>query len=206
MIRYIKGVLGEYTQGEVVIENNGIGYLVSVPVSVMDQLPQIGQEVMLYTYLHVREDNMQLFGFVTKEDLNIFQLLITVSGIGPKAALGILGSMTAYDIRYAVMADDAKAIAKAPGIGPKTAGKVILELKDKLSLEDLVPEQIPTQEAQKDMQDNHTQEQKEMVRDAIEALVVLGYPKVSATKAVRMVPWEEGMTTERLLKESLKNM
>lgn len=203
MIRFIKGTLAMAGENEIVVENHGIGYLISVPLSVLEALPGMGSEIMLYTYLNVREDAMQLFGFLTQEDLKVFQLLITVNGIGPKAALGMMGAMSAYEIRYAVIAGDAKTIAKAPGIGPKTASKVILELKDKFEIEELIesdslPEQKQASEGENPMQG--------IVQDAIEALVVLGYPKTDAAKAVRSVELTEEMTVEDLLKQSLKNM
>lgn len=204
MIRFVKGTLVFAGEGEVIVENNGIGLGISVPMSVAGQLPSIGEEVMLYTYMNVREDAMQLFGFLTPEDLKMYKLLITVNGIGPKAGLGIMGAMSSYDIRYAIMAGDAKAIARAPGIGPKTAGKVILELKDKMEWEDMLPEG----------EAGHVSEGNgagpvppaEVVQDAVEALTVLGYPKMEAVKAVRAVEFAEDMTVEELLKQSLKKM
>lgn len=204
MIRFIKGSLAFAGENEVVIENNGIGYGVSVPSNVIESLPEIGGEIMLYIYMNVREDAIQLFGFLTKEDLKMYRLLITVNGIGPKAGLGILSFMGTYDLRYAIMAGDAKAIAKAPGIGPKTAGKVILELKDRMEWEEMLPAgEEETFSASKDMD---SPQLSGMVQDAVEALVVLGYAKMDATKAVRAVTLAEDMTVEDLLKQSLKNM
>jgi Holliday junction DNA helicase RuvA len=203
MIRFVKGILAMVGEGEVVIEKQGIGYLVSVPLSVMDALPGIGSEVMLHTYLNVREDALQLFGFLTQEDLRVFRLLITVNGIGPKAALGMMGVLSAYEIRYAVIAGDAKTIAKAPGIGAKTAGKVILELKDKFAVEELF-EGTSIEESKVTAEDDSAW--KGIVKDAVEALVVLGYPKADAARAVHSVELEADMTVEELLKQSLKNM
>lgn len=202
MIRFVKGKLVFVGESEVVLENGGIGYGISVPVSVMEELPELGEEVQLYTYMNVREDAMQLFGFLTQEDLRMYKLLITVNGIGPKAGLGIMGSMSTYDIRYAIMAGDSKAIAKAPGIGPKTAGKVILELKDKMEWEEL----FPVEEKEAVTVSKASDLMKGIVQDAVEALVVLGYPKSDAVKAVRAVKVTEDMTVEELLKCSLKNM
>ncbi len=203
MIRFVKGTLAFVGESEVVLENNGIGIGISVPMSVIELLPGIGEEVMLYTYLNVREDAMQLFGFLSQEDLRMYRLLVTVNGIGPKAGLGIMGAMSSQDIRYAIMAGDAKAIAKAPGIGPKTAGKVILELKDKMEWEELLPEK----DGGSIIADKSVAPvQTEIVQDAIEALTVLGYPKMEAAKAVRSVAVTEDMTVEELLKQSLKKM
>ena len=203
MIRFIKGKLAFAGENEIIIENNGVGFGISVPSSVLEGLPGPGGEVMLYTYMNVREDAMQLFGFLTQEDLNMYKLLISVNGIGPKAGLGIMGGMSTYDIRYAIMAGDAKSIAKAPGIGPKTASKVILELKDKMDWEALLPESKEAASAPHGSDNGQT---SAIVQDAIEALVVLGYPKMEAAKAVRAVDLTEEMTVEDLLKRSLKNM
>jgi len=204
MIRFVKGTLAFVGESEVIVENNGMGFGISVPISVIGHLPEIGGEVMLYTYMNVREDAVQLFGFLEPEDLRMYKLLITVNGIGPKAGLGIMGAMSSYDIRYAIMAGDAKAIAKAPGIGPKTAGKVILELKDKMEWEDMLPEK----ETDRVLPESGTDSAQaaEVVQDAIEALTVLGYPKMEAARAVRAVEFTEDMTVEELLKQSLKKM
>ncbi|MCD7826457.1 MAG: Holliday junction branch migration protein RuvA [Clostridiaceae bacterium] len=206
MIRFIKGTLAMIENAqEIVIENQGIGYLVSVPLSVSDALPPIGETVFVYTYMNVREDALQLFGFLSRDDLKMFQLLITVNGIGPKAALGILGTLTADDIRYAVVAEDAKTIAKAPGIGTKTAHKLILELKDKINLDDMLPagEPVSSEPAETAGQANAD---RQAVQDAIEALIVLGYPKADAAKAVHKVPLSAEISVEELLKASLKNL
>lgn len=203
MIRFIKGTLAYIGENEVVIENHGIGYRVSVPVSAIETLSKEDSEVLLHTYLNVREDAMQLFGFLTKEDLQVFQFLITVNGIGPKAALGILGTMSAYEIRFAVIAGDAKTIAKAPGIGPKTASKVILELKDKFAAEELLFGEEPIEKGQGFAGKSVLQG---IAQDAVEALVALGYPKTDAARAVRSVELTEDMTVENLLKQSLKKM
>ena len=136
MYAYVKGELTEVTVDFIVIEAGGIGYRIFIPGKTFEYLPGIGEELKVYTYLHLREDVMILYGFLTKDDLELFKLLITVSGIGPKGGLAILSTLEADDLRFAVLSGDAKAIAKAPGIGAKTAQRVILELKDKLSLED----------------------------------------------------------------------
>jgi Holliday junction DNA helicase RuvA subunit len=136
MYAYIKGTLEETGEDYIVVEAGGIGYQIFTTGQTFQYLPSMGEEVKVYTYLHVREDAMILFGFLTKDDLFVFRLLLGVSGIGPKGALAILSVMTTDDLRFAVLGDDAKAIAKAPGVGAKTAQRLILELKDKLSLED----------------------------------------------------------------------
>ena len=140
MIAYIRGTLAyiEPEESMAVLETGGIGYRILMSGRDLDLLPAAGEELRLYTYLQVREDAFVLFGFFTREDRKLFQQLLSVNGIGPKAALGVLSALSADDLRFAVLADDAKAIAKAPGIGLKTAQKLILELKDKLSLEEAV--------------------------------------------------------------------
>ena len=203
MIRYISGTLVAAGEGYVVVDNHGIGYHISVPSSVLEKLPSLGQEVKIYTYLHVREDVLQLFGFLSMDDLEVFGQLITVNGIGPKGGLGILSVMTADDLRFAVMADDAKTISKAPGIGAKTASKLILELKDKLKIKDVVENALERGEATGKEQSGA---KSKVVSEAVEALVALGYPAADAMKAVRQVQDPEELTTEELLKQSLKQL
>ena len=127
MIAFIQGELCEVGQDTIIVACQGIGYEIQVPVSVAQSLPDPGNRVKIYTYTYVREDALGLFGFLTRDDLTVFKLLITVNGVGPKAALAILSSMTADELRFAILAEDAKAISKAPGIGPKTAKRRIIE-------------------------------------------------------------------------------
>lgn len=138
MISYIRGELAAVEKEKIIIDVQGIGYGIFMPESSIGLLPQTGSTVKIYTYLNVREDAMQLFGFLTRDDLELFRLLIGVSGIGPKGGLNILSRLTADELRFAVMSGDAKAISAAPGIGKKTAEKVIIELKDKLDIEDML--------------------------------------------------------------------
>ena len=201
MFAYIKGSLEVKSINYVVVENNGIGYEIFVPMSVIGNMPQIGSEVMIYTYMNVREDALQLFGFLDRDTLEVFKLLITVSGIGPKGAIGVLGTLSADDIRYAVMAEDAKTIAKAPGIGAKTASKVVIELKDKLKMRDVAPDIKSEIDGQQSIFEDNS---KQAVSDAIEALAALGYSATEATKAVRKADTGEDTTVEELLKQSLK--
>ena len=135
MYSYIIGEFVEMTPEGIVIENNGIGYDIKTSSLTAENIPKSGEFVKVYTYLHVREDDMSLYGFLTRDDLEVFRQLITVSGIGPKAGIAILSVMTGNDLRYAIMAGDSKSISKAPGVGAKTAQKVILELKDKMAKE-----------------------------------------------------------------------
>ena len=136
MYAYIKGELAETNPDHIVIETGGIGYQVFISGQTFEYLPAVGEEIKVYAYLYLREDAMILSGFLTKDDLELFKLLISVSGIGPKGGLAILSALSADDLRFAVLSGDSKAISKAPGVGAKTAQRVILELKDKMSLED----------------------------------------------------------------------
>lgn len=202
MIAFIKGELADITEDGIIVENSGIGYDIRVPLSVMNQLPAIGGRVKIYTYTYVREDDLKLYGFLFKDDLWVFKLLITVNGIGPKGALGILSAITPDDLRFAVLADDVKAISKAPGIGSKTAAKLILELKDKLKLEDAFEKRL-TQEDAADY-DKEKGAAARIRKDAIEALTALGYSETEALKAVRQVAVTEDTKVEEVLKQSLK--
>ena len=201
MIGYLKGELAEIKESYVVMEVGNIGYEVYLPSSAILELPAKGSTIKLYTYLHIREDAIGLFGFLTKDDLEMFKLLITVNGIGPKGALGILSSITADDIRFAVLAEDAKAIAKAPGIGNKTAGKLILELKDKFKLESAFEQKLANQAEKLGGSGIFG-----MREEAIQALTVLGYSASDALKLVNQIDITEGMSSEELLKLCLKRM
>lgn len=199
MISYVKGVLEEVTPEGIVVENQGIGYEILVPGSVMDRLPQTGNEVRIYTHMHVREDDLRLFGFLSRDDREMFQQLIRVNGIGPKGALAILGVMDTDQLRFAILSDDAKMIAKAPGIGAKTASKLILELKDKCDLEAMLERGVERHE-------RVTTGTSNAVKEATQALVALGYSSTEATQAVRKVDVTEDMEVEAVLKASLKYM
>lgn len=202
MISYIKGELTEIFENVIVIENsNGTGMNITVPESVLARMPAVGSEVKIYTYLHVKEDALTLYGFLNRDDLNVFRLLITVNGIGPKGALGILSTITPDDLRFAVLSDDVKAISAAPGIGAKTAQKLIIELKDKLSLSEAF-----------EMKLSHNESGREAAAagdarsDAIQALTALGYGRSEAVRAVSLIENAEGMDSEALLKEALRRL
>ncbi|MDO4632330.1 MAG: Holliday junction branch migration protein RuvA [Eubacteriales bacterium] len=199
MIAFLKGTVEEVADGRAVIEVGQIGYNVLVSGRDAERLHRDGTTVKLYTYLQVREDAMQLFGFLHKEDLEVYKLLIGVSGIGPKAALGILSTFTANDLRFAVLSQDAKTISKAPGIGGKTAQKLILELKDKFSLEEAFEERLEETVSGGEEDDAARQE-------AVQALVALGYPAADALRAVRAAAVTEGMNTEDILRAALRKI
>lgn len=199
MIAYIKGNLADIMQDRIVIDVSGIGWQVFVPGQVLDHLPAMGEPVKIHTWLQVREDAMTLFGFLTKDDLRIFKLLIGVNGIGPKNALAILSVMNTDDLRFAILGDDAKAIAKTPGVGTKTAQRLILELKDKISLEDAFEQKMAhLQEAQSDASG--------VKAEAVMALTALGYSSSEALKSLNGIAVTEDMEVEALLKQALKNM
>ena len=166
----------------------------------MANIGYTGREVKLYTYLNVKEDAMTLFGFLTKEELDLFKLLITVNGIGPKGAMGILGAFSADDLRFAIMAGDSKAISSAPGIGAKTAQKVILELKDKLKMEDFITPISGDNITGTAASDN------DIIADAVMALTSLGYGQTEALRAIKSCKINDGDTVEALIKEALKKI
>lgn len=202
MYAYIKGTIAEIAEDNVVIECNGIGYNINVSFSVVQQLPGIGAEVKIYTYTCVREDAFILYGFLTQDDLWIFKKLITVNGIGPKGALGILSVMSADDLRFAIIAGDAKAIAKAPGIGAKSAERIILDLKDKINQS--------FQNRQQDMlvapgaSLQGTSVQNEAKNEAMEAMVALGYSATDVIKALNQITVTEDMDSGAILKQVLR--
>ena len=199
MIGYIKGTVAELSADRLILENGGIGYEIFVPASVLDAGIRQGQELKVYTYLHVREDALQLFGFQSRDELQTYRLLLGVSGIGPKAAIGILSAMSVDTLRFAVLSDDAAAIAKAPGIGKKTAQKLILELKDKFSLEEAFEQKLAATQAKETVQAG-----EDASSEAVQALVALGYSGTEALQAVKKVAGAADMDTEAVLKAALK--
>ena len=178
MISFIRGKIVDSSETSLILENGGIGYEIFMTGASMEKALREKEEIKIHTYFHIREDAMQLYGFLTKDDLQIFRLLLGVNGIGPKAALGILAALSADELRFAVLSDDVKTISRAPGIGKKTAQKLILELKDKLKLEDAFEAKLSHVEADADAEASSFDGSKE----AVEALVALGY---SSTEALR---------------------
>ena len=201
MYAYIKGILAEITDDAIIVEHQGIGYEIAVPGQVFDYLPSVGEEVKIYTYHYVREDAILLYGFLTKEDVRIFKMLIGVSGIGPKGALAILSVLSTDDLRFAILGDDAKAIAKAPGVGAKTAQRVIIELKDKLSLEDAFEQKLANQAQKAEL--NPAVGVK---NEAILALTSLGYSQSEALKVLQGIEISPDDQVEDVLKMALKQM
>ena len=201
MISYVRGRVADMTESSVIVETGNIGFEIFMTGNALAQL-HIGEDVKLHTYFQVREDAMLLYGFPNKDDLQIFKLLLTVNGVGPKGALGILSGITADELRFAVLSDDVKTLSKAPGIGKKTAQKLILELKDKLNLEEafetkLMHEKEAVSAATGGMTDSR--------QEAVEALVALGYSSTDALRAVRKVTDADSGDVETILKAALKN-
>lgn len=203
MFSYIKGTLEEYWEDTIVVESGGIGWNIHVPLSVLDRLPHVGEQVKIYTSFQVKEDSMTLYGFFSRQDLKMFNQLLGVNGVGPKAALGILSALTPDDLRMAILSEDAKAISKAPGIGPKTAKRLILDLKDKVSMDDVLPQQFAGGSAEV-VSATAVSGVADAGKEAMEALVALGYSPTEATRAVRQVEITEDMNAEAVLKASLK--
>ena len=200
MIAYVKGIIEDIAEDDVVIDVGGLGYHVRISADTAAKLPGIGEKAKLYTYMNVREDAVQLFGFLSKNDLEIFKKCITVSGIGPKGALAILSVLDADSLRYAIMSGDVKAITKAPGIGARTAERLILELKDKIQID----ESIISREIEASRPGGQADTPQK--REAVEALVSLGYGQAEAMKAVNAIEGIEEMDSGAVLKAALKKM
>ncbi len=202
MIAYVNGIVEDIAEDNAVIDVNGIGYNVKISADTASRLPGLGEPVKLYTYTCVREDAFLLYGFLSRGDLEIFKKLITVNGIGPKGGLAILSVMNADDLRYAIVSGDVKAISKAPGIGAKTAQRVILDLKDKISIDDgLISREIAATAPGGGLPGDTPQK-----REAIEALVSLGYGQTESAKAVNAIEGIEDMDSGAVLRAALKKM
>jgi Holliday junction DNA helicase RuvA len=197
MISYIKGTLAAVFIDGIIIENQGIGYDIKTP-TMTERLPKIGSQCMVYTHMHVREDAIGLFGFLTQEELEMFRLLIAVNGIGPKAALAVLSTLSVRELKFAVLSDDTKSICKTPGIGPKGAKRMILDLKDKLDLEEMTEEPLGN--------DLFEDAGEDVVSMTAQALISLGYSNSEAYRSIQAVENRDAMDTEELLKAALKKM
>lgn len=203
MISFIKGYVAETTENSVILETDSIGYEIFMTGTAIEKTSRMQDKIKIYTYFHVREDTMQLYGFLSRDDLEMFRLLLNVNGIGPKAAMGVLAAITADELRFAVLSDDVKTISRAPGIGKKTAQKLILELKDKLKLEDAFEKKLDHQEENLSLADTSLRDSRQ---EAVEALTALGYSSTNALRAVRQVSEETGDDVEAILKAALKQL
>jgi len=202
MIASVKGKLEGVTADSVIIDVNGLGVEVIVPSSVINRLPRPYEDVKLHTYMQVREDAMQLYGFFEKEDLDFFKLLITVNGIGPKAAIAILSSMPTDVLTFAILSEDIKTIEKAQGIGAKTAKKLVLELKDKVGVIN-----AKAVELRSDSSPFISLTIGSAIKEeASQVLEALGYSRTEAMKAITAIEITEEMTSEDLVKSALKNL
>ena len=195
MYAYIKGTIEEKSNSYVVIENNGIGYKIFMSESSIQKLGERGEKIKIHTYYYVKEDNISLYGFLSNEELKMFELLITVSGIGAKSAINILSNIEPSTFALAVITDDVVKIKGLPGIGAKTAQRIILELKDKLKTLDAVNSKNDTQIK---ISDN-----KENIEEAISALMILGYSKKEIEKSLEKTDLTE-KSTEDIIRLGLK--
>lgn len=201
MIAFVRGTAVDMTENSVIVEAGGIGYEIYMTGTDLSQI-HMGEEVKIHTYFNVREDAMQLYGFRSKDDLQMFKLLLGVNGVGPKAAVGVLAGITADELRFAILSDDVKTLSKAPGIGKKTAQKLILELKDKMKLEDAFELKLAHEQERAAVGAGEVSDGRQ---EAVEALVALGYSSADALRAVRKVTDVPPDDVEGLLKAALKN-
>ncbi len=206
MISLLEGTILEKTENRAVIFTSaGIGFEVNITFNTAANIGHIGDVARIYTYLQVKEDDMLLFGFLTKDELDTFKLLITVNGIGPKGAISILSSISVEDLTYAIIAEDSKSISKVPGIGPKTAAKLVLELKDKFrkKSEEIIDSVLDS--AETSTADNISSKSKAVKDEAVMALTSLGYSLTEATKALAGCKVDDNSTVEDLIKQCLRN-
>lgn len=201
MLAYIKGILEIKTKGYIVVEAGGLGYKIFMPESTIDNTGNIGDKVQIYTFMRVREDDVSLYGFLTNEELRMFELLLSVSGIGAKCALGILSNITPSQFALAVISNDVAILKKVPGIGSKTAQRAILELKDKLKKE----QEISIEEGEAVSNIEQDIKENEKVSEAISALQVLGYSKREIVEALQTVE-VTSLSVEDIIKKGLVNL
>lgn len=199
MISYITGSLEYISDNSIVVECGGIGYSMMISGQFMNRLPAIHSEIKVFTYMYVREDEISLYGFYDKDELEVFKVLLGVNGVGPKAALSLLSALTVNELRLAVVSEDVKSITRANGIGAKGASRIILELKDKLRMEDMI-------DAAYEDAINGGADDSDIKANVIAALAALGYSGVEAGRAVARVDGWQNMDEEQLLKASLKNI
>jgi Holliday junction DNA helicase RuvA len=197
MYAYIKGSLEEKTKDGIVIETNGIGYKIFVSEQTLSKLGELGEIVKVYTHYHVREDNISLYGFLSNEELKTFELLLQVSGIGAKTAIVALSNITPSQFAIAIISNDIKTLTKIPGIGTKSAQRIVLELKDKLKTQDAI-NAVEEQVEEKQINNEATEE-------ATQALQILGYTKTDITKTFDKIN-VKGLSTEDIIKQALKHL
>ncbi len=196
MISYLKGKLKYVSQETLILEVNNVGYQIFISAFTLSHLPEEGNTIEIYTHMNVREDNISLFGFLTIEELNCFNMLINVSGIGPKVALGILSTIRPKDINKAIITEDINTLTAVPGIGRKTAQRIILDLKDKLKIKSVL-----------DYNDTkiYSETETPTKQEAIEALMSLGYSQLDSASSVKSV-YNENLKLEDIIKLALKKL
>lgn len=193
MFAYISGKIADKANNYVVIDNCGIGYKIFMATNVIEKLPDVGENQKIHTYYYVREDNISLYGFLSNEELRMFELLLSVSGIGAKSAIQILSSITPSSFALAVISNDVSQIVKIPGIGNKTAARIILELKDKLKTEQAVCKNDKVEQAiHEDEKDN----------EAIVALQILGYTRKEIEKTLEKIE-TTNLSVEEIIRKAL---
>lgn len=198
MFAYIKGTLEDKANGSIIVEAGGIGYRIFTALSTINSVGTIGTQVKIYTHYYVREDLVALYGFNSTEELGMFEMLITVSGVGPKAAISLVSTLSPSKFALAVVSQDTKSLTKAQGIGAKMAQRVILELKDKISKEQLTDSVFTCNTA-------NGQVEGDSLTEAVSALMVLGYNSFEASKAVNSV-YTDGMGVEEIIRNALKSL
>lgn len=198
MYAYIYGKIIEKEPENLIIEAGSIGYNIHIAPGMVSRFPETGQMAKVYTYTSVREDAFWLYGFTSKDELNLFKLLITVSGIGPKGAMGILSVMDVDTLRLAILSQDAKMIAKAPGVGAKSASRIVLELKDKVKPEDVI--------GQAAKEEGESSAAVIVRQEASEAMVALGYTVSDAYRVLQQIEITDGTTVEEVIKVALRRM
>lgn len=198
MISFIRGELTNVEANGIVIDHQGLGFFVMTPTTVLEHLPPLQSQVQVYTYLYIKEGVMDLYGFATRQERNLFQTLIGINGIGPKAAIAILSTLSVEQLQYTVLSDDVKTITKTPGIGTKGAQRLIIELKDKLQLE----EELEATFGGEELKDSSHLTKNNVAM----ALVSLGYSNAEALRAISKVKNADELIEETLLKEALKKI
>ena len=196
MISYIKGKITYKSESFIIVECHDIGYKIIVSTLTLSKLHE-SEDIIIHTFMNVKEDNISLFGFLTQQEQQLFHKLLSVSGIGPKGAMAFLSEMTPDEIILAILSEDVKTLSKAPGIGKKTVQRLILELKDKIKIDEMAEQQVFENQIQ--------QKQYNEKWEAIEGLISLGYSRSEAMRAVND-GYKEGLSVEEILKLSLKKL
>ncbi len=196
MISFLKGIIAAKTENGVVIDVGGIGFSVSMPSSDIARVGSVGENITVNTYFQIRDEQPEMYGFLTSEQMTYFNRLISISGIGPKAALAILGTLSVQDLAFAIISEDVKAITRAPGVGTKMAQRVILELKGKIDTQEAVGSSIGARPVQSGVRSD---------TGAVNALIALGASPSEAQKTVMQIN-ADGMSTEDIIKEALRRM